>query len=75
MSVPMEGAYCASKFALEALAGALRIELRPWRISVSIIEPGPVATYSSREIESQIDDMEQRMAPEHRKLYAMHLAG
>lgn len=44
MAVPFLGAYGASKFALEALTDALRLELAPWGISVSIIEPGAVAT-------------------------------
>lgn len=38
------GPYCASKFALEALTTALRMELKPWQIPVAIIEPGAVAT-------------------------------
>lgn len=41
---PYTGAYCASKFAMEALTDALRMELRPWHIHVSIIEPGFIAT-------------------------------
>jgi len=44
MATPFTGAYGASKFALEALTDALRLELQPWGISVSIIEPGAVAT-------------------------------
>jgi NAD(P)-dependent dehydrogenase (short-subunit alcohol dehydrogenase family) len=44
MATPFSGAYGASKFALEALTDALRLELAPWGISVSIIEPGAVAT-------------------------------
>ncbi len=44
MATPFAGAYAASKFALEALTDALRLELAPWGISVSIIEPGAVAT-------------------------------
>ncbi|MGA8048058.1 MAG: SDR family NAD(P)-dependent oxidoreductase [Dermatophilaceae bacterium] len=38
--VLMEGAYCASKSALEALADVLRVELRPWHIDVSVVGPG-----------------------------------
>lgn len=44
VSAPYRGAYCASKFALEALSDAMRIELRGSGISVSIIEPGPIRT-------------------------------
>jgi len=44
LSTPFLGAYCASKFALEALTDALRQELRPWGIKVSIIEPGNIQT-------------------------------
>ncbi len=44
MALPMVGAYSASKFALEALSDTLRVELRPWRIPVSIIRPGQVRT-------------------------------
>lgn len=39
---PMVGAYCASKFALEALSDAWRIELFDTGIGVSLIEPGPI---------------------------------
>ncbi|MCC5667580.1 SDR family NAD(P)-dependent oxidoreductase [Nostoc sp. CHAB 5784] len=41
---PFLGAYNASKFALVALNDVMRMELRPWGISVSIIEPGSIAT-------------------------------
>src|SRR5215510_5621226 len=44
LAIPLMGAYSASKFALEGLTDAFRIELRPWGIRVSLIEPGPVAT-------------------------------
>jgi NAD(P)-dependent dehydrogenase (short-subunit alcohol dehydrogenase family) len=42
VAVPMLGAYCASKYALEALSDALRVELRNTGIAVSLIEPGPI---------------------------------
>jgi NAD(P)-dependent dehydrogenase (short-subunit alcohol dehydrogenase family) len=41
---PLTGAYCASKFALEALSDAWRMELSGTGISISVIEPGSVAT-------------------------------
>jgi NAD(P)-dependent dehydrogenase (short-subunit alcohol dehydrogenase family) len=44
MSLPFLGPYSASKFALEAITDSLRLELLPWGITVSIIEPGAVKT-------------------------------
>lgn len=41
---PYRGAYSASKYALEALSDAMRMELDGSGISVSIIEPGPIRT-------------------------------
>lgn len=40
--LPFRGAYCASKYALEALSDALRLELRGTGIHVCLIEPGPI---------------------------------
>ena len=44
MAFPFGGLYSASKFALEALSDTLRMELEPFNIKVSVIEPGPVST-------------------------------
>lgn len=73
--VLMEGAYCASKFALEGLADVLRVELRPWRIFVCVVEPGPTDTGPWRQIQSMLDDMEQGMSTTHRELYEQHIRG
>ena len=43
-ALPFMGAYAASKFALEAAADALRIELRPFGLTVSLVEPGVIDT-------------------------------
>ena len=42
--IPGLSAYCASKFALEGLSEALRVELLAERIAVSVINPGVTAT-------------------------------
>lgn len=44
LAAPFVGPYAASKFALEALTDALRLEVRPFGIEVAIVEPGAVAT-------------------------------
>ena len=44
VALPLMGAYCASKFALEAIGEGLRMELGPAGISVSLVEPGPIKT-------------------------------
>ncbi|GAB4200833.1 MAG: oxidoreductase [Sandaracinaceae bacterium] len=44
MVFPLGGVYHATKFAVEALSDALRLELRQFGIRVSVIEPGYIAT-------------------------------
>lgn len=41
---PTAGMYSSSKFALEALSDVMRMELKAFKIQVSIIEPGPIVT-------------------------------
>jgi NAD(P)-dependent dehydrogenase (short-subunit alcohol dehydrogenase family) len=43
-AIPMLAAYTASKAGLNAVADGFRQELRPWRIGVSIVEPGAIET-------------------------------
>jgi short-subunit dehydrogenase len=44
VSLPYQGAYAASKFALEAAFEALRMEVRDFNIDVVLIEPGWINT-------------------------------
>ena len=43
-ALPFMGPYAASKHALEAVADSLRVELAPWGIGVTIVEPGTIRT-------------------------------
>jgi len=44
VAIPFQGFYCASKFALEAYCGALRLEVKPFGVKVCLVEPGDFAT-------------------------------
>ena len=44
ITFPGGGAYHASKYALEAVSDALRMEAAPFGVRVSVVQPGPVAT-------------------------------
>ena len=39
ISAPNMSVYCASKYAAEAFSDSLRVEVKPWGVSVHIIEP------------------------------------
>ena len=44
VTAPTQGAYSSSKFALEAMSNALRLELFPFNVQVVLIEPGYITT-------------------------------
>ena len=44
LALPGQGVYAASKFALEGLSDALRVEAAEYDIDVVLVEPGPVET-------------------------------
>ena len=75
VTLPGSGAYSASKYALESLADALRIELRPWNIGGSLIEPGPIRTDMWADALGDHDRMVARLSEHHQRLYASHLTG
>lgn len=68
-ATPFLGAYNASKFALEALTDSLRMELRPWNLSVSIIEPGAVDTPIWDKGFEKADEIEARIPANGKGLY------
>lgn len=57
VAFPLGGAYSATKFALEALSDSLRMELEPFNIAVTVIEPGPVATEFADVAKTQIAEL------------------
>ena len=68
-TIPLLGPYSASKYALEALTDALRMELRPWGIQVSIIEPGAIATPIWDKSTKEAENLEASASEEAKALY------
>jgi NAD(P)-dependent dehydrogenase (short-subunit alcohol dehydrogenase family) len=74
VSAPYRGAYCASKYALEALSDCMRLELNGSGVHVSLIEPGPIRT---RFLERALANFKETIDVEgsaHRDLYKARLA-
>ncbi len=59
--LPLHGAYSASKFGMEAVSDALRLELRQWRIPVSHIDPGATETAIFGKTLAEIDAVKKRL--------------
>jgi NAD(P)-dependent dehydrogenase (short-subunit alcohol dehydrogenase family) len=72
---PLLGAYSASKFALEALSDALRMELRESGIFVSVIEPGVVATRIWKRSTSEAHGMLDHVPAASKEPYQAMIAG
>jgi NAD(P)-dependent dehydrogenase (short-subunit alcohol dehydrogenase family) len=64
-ALPFLGAYAMSKFALEAFADSLRVEVAPWGIHVAIVEPGTIATAMWTKPQRSLD----QFPPEAAELY------
>jgi NAD(P)-dependent dehydrogenase (short-subunit alcohol dehydrogenase family) len=69
MAPPFVGSYAASKFAMEAFTDSLRVELSPWKIAVSIIEPGVIATPIWEKATATISELRTEMPEEAFALY------
>jgi NAD(P)-dependent dehydrogenase (short-subunit alcohol dehydrogenase family) len=73
-STPFLGAYCGSKFALEAITDALRLELAAWGIMVSLVEPGAVQSQIWQRATMSARRMLGGVAPEAFRLYEESLS-
>ncbi len=77
--MPFNGAYSASKFALEAISDAQRVELSGTGIAVSIIEPGPIATQFSvnahRQGTEQLDCASSRFGENYKRYFRTKESG
>jgi NAD(P)-dependent dehydrogenase (short-subunit alcohol dehydrogenase family) len=70
VALKWRGAYSASKFAIEALSDAMRLELKGSGIDVILIEPGPIATNISSSALAAFDANIDQAASTYRDIYA-----
>jgi NAD(P)-dependent dehydrogenase (short-subunit alcohol dehydrogenase family) len=73
LSIPFMAPYHASKWGLEAIGDALRVELKPWDIEVVIVEPGAIATPFWQKGQDTADEVEGKLDPGIRDLYEKQL--
>jgi NAD(P)-dependent dehydrogenase (short-subunit alcohol dehydrogenase family) len=74
VAAPYRGAYCACKFAIEALADTLRMELATTGIKVVLIEPGPIASrFLEHALEAYRRNIDLDGSP-HREVYRARIA-
>lgn len=63
MALPFVGIYCATKHAIEAIAGSMRTELSPYGIKVATVNPGMYATgFNDTGAESHVQWYDSRTA-------------
>jgi NAD(P)-dependent dehydrogenase (short-subunit alcohol dehydrogenase family) len=75
LATPFLGPYAASKFAIEALADSFRMELAPFGIPVSVVQPGNVKTPIWKKGRDEKDATLARMPAIARKYYGAAFDG
>ena len=73
MIIPNIGAYCATKFAVEALFEGLAYELAPFGVEVTIVQPGGYPTKIWENGRRYAAALEARVDDERKIAYAAHL--
>lgn len=72
---PMSGPYASTKYAVEAITDALRMELRPFGIRVIGIRPGPILTEFNEVANELTGDLMARTDPDYKPIYQASGAG
>jgi NAD(P)-dependent dehydrogenase (short-subunit alcohol dehydrogenase family) len=75
IAFPLNGAYHAAKFGIEAVGDVFRQELRPWGIAVAIVEPGSIDTPIWERGARNADEIEARAHPDQDALYGEAIEG
>lgn len=74
IALPFAGVLSASKAALESLTDALRVELRPWGIPVSLVEPTGMQTRIFDKSSAAAQQARQQLPAHKLQLYASAIA-
>ena len=62
-------AYCVAKYGVEAFSDALRREMSPWKVQVSLIEPGRFKTNIASSVIESVKQLWDDLSPELKKDY------
>ena len=73
VSLPFMGVYSASKYAVEAISDAMRVELAGSGIAVVLVEPGPIATAFRENVASRGQVTLDPESVQHADYYAREL--
>jgi len=73
IAMPFGGALCGSKAAFSLLSDSLRLELRPYGIHVSLIEPGAIATPAVDKTLGDVEAVLRALPPEGTARYGAKL--
>ncbi|HEU5349201.1 MAG TPA: SDR family oxidoreductase [Ktedonobacterales bacterium] len=70
ITLPFAGPLCSSKYAIESINDALRMELRPWGIHVVLVAPGSIRTPAVDKLVTDSEAMVNSFSAEGKALYA-----
>jgi NAD(P)-dependent dehydrogenase (short-subunit alcohol dehydrogenase family) len=70
LALPGASAYSASKFAVRAITDSLRLELKPFGISVILVAPGAIESKIWEKGKAYKEEMRKQVTPELAELYA-----
>ncbi|MCF8564029.1 SDR family NAD(P)-dependent oxidoreductase [Alicyclobacillus tolerans] len=66
VSIPLMGAYTASKHAVEAISDAMRVELSPFGIGVITVAPGSITTNFGNTVNAAVSEWMSESSPYYR---------
>jgi len=72
-TLPTIGAYCSTKWAMQSLTDAWRVELKRWDIGCVTVNPGEVNTPFHDTTDEIAKDLQAKMSSEQKELYSTYI--